>query len=62
MSYVGTPEFEKRRPALRAEMRKRRAELEARLALVEAETDPNPDLMSPAELATRLVTGELPEG
>jgi hypothetical protein len=61
MSYVGTPEFESRRPALKAEMEKRRAELDARLALIEPETAAPADVMSPAEMATRLVMGELPK-
>lgn len=60
MSYVGTPEFESRRPALKAAFEKSRQELEARLALIEPETAPAADVMSPEELATRLVMGDLP--
>lgn len=61
MSYVGTPQFESRRPAFRADMEKRRQEFEARLALVEPETDAPADVMSPAELATRLVMDNIPK-
>lgn len=61
MSYVGTPEFEKRRPEFQAKIKERRAEFEARLALIEPETAAPADVMSPAELASRLVMGDLPE-
>lgn len=61
MSYVGTPEFEKRRPALKAAFEQSRRELEARLALIEPETAEAADVMSPAELASRLVMDKLPE-
>ena len=61
MSYVGTPKFESRRAAFKAEVDQRRSDLNARLELVDAETAPAADVMSPAELATRLVMGDLPK-
>lgn len=60
MAYVGTPEFERRRPVLKAALEKSREELEARLALIEPETSAPADVMSPADLATRLVMDDLP--
>ncbi len=60
MAYVGTPEFERRRPALKAAFEQSRQELEARLALVEAETEPAADVMSPEEFASRLVLDRIP--
>jgi hypothetical protein len=61
MAYVGTPEFEKRRPALKAAFEQSRRELEARLALIEPETAAPADVMSPAELASRLIMDDLPK-
>lgn len=61
MAYVGTPEFESRRPALKATFEKSRQELEARLALIEAETEVPVEVMSPADLSARLVAGEIPK-
>jgi hypothetical protein len=61
MTYVGTPEFESRRPALKAAFEQSRQEFEARLTLVEAETAPAADVMSPEEFATRLVLGDVPK-
>lgn len=60
MSYVGTPEFESRRPALKEAFERSRQEMEARLALMKAETEPPADVMSPEELASRLVTDQIP--
>lgn len=60
MAYVGTPEFESRRPALKAAFEKSHQDLEARLALIEAETEPPADVMSPEELASRLVMDRIP--
>jgi len=60
MAYVGTPEFERRRPALRAAFEQSRQELEARLALVKAETEPAAAVMSPEEFASRLVMDRIP--
>lgn len=61
MSYVGTPEFEARRPALKAEFERSRQDLEARLALIEAETAPPSDVMTPEEFASRLVMDQIPK-
>jgi hypothetical protein len=61
MTYVGTPEFESRRPALKAAFDQGRQEFEARLALVEAETAPPADVMSPEEFVSRLVVGDVPK-
>ena len=60
MSYVGTPEFEKRRAAFTAAVRARHAAFEARLALIEAETEAPRDVMTPDELASRLIMDEIP--
>lgn len=61
MSYVGTPQFESRRQAIKDKVDQGRAEFEARLALVEAETAPPADVMSPEEFVSRLVVGDVPK-
>jgi len=60
MSYVGTPEFESRRAAFKAEVDQRSVEFKARLAMVEAETAPPADVMTPEEFASRLILDQIP--
>jgi len=60
MSYVGTPEFESRRAAFKAEVDQRRADFEARLEILGAEQSPPSDVMSPEEFASRLVMDRIP--
>jgi hypothetical protein len=60
MPYIGTPEFEAKRPAFKAKFDADRAAFEARLALVEAETAPPADTMSPEAFLARLREDRIP--
>jgi len=62
MSYAGSPEFEAMKARHQAISARMRAETEARLDILSAESRPPQEITTPERLAARLLSGRLPQG